>query len=400
MTAKDTSELRESSMVGRRRRDAVVVAGFLLILVAPSLSFLAGMRTENRENRPLASFPALSLASLGQVDTYAAIDRFGADRFPFRAAAASLDATGRYLLRTSANPDVMIGSDGWLFSRDSLQANCAVSPETMAAEVDRVAGRLMEANIALHIVIVPDKQAIYPEMRPGGVRPCADAARPAMQMAFAARSETTLDLWEHLRAAARTKEDLLFWPKDTHWSPAGGLIGVRALVNHIDPAVWDESAVHRGGTTTRIGDLSNLMGMPTEERSAAVRIERANEVAQTLLPTPVVAPPGRELRLFRSTGPATTIEGSTLIIHDSGFGVHANLIAPWFESSTWLHVNVLLEHPEIARDLPPFDRVIVERVERFAYGLRLDAALAPVLDAAQRQSRGAGGAADALQPGP
>jgi hypothetical protein len=45
------------------------------------------------------------------------------------------------------------------------------------------------------------------------------------------------------------------------------------------------------------------------------------------------------------------------------------LLAPWFKESVWVHADDFRQHPEIADSLPPFDNLIVQRVERSAYDL-------------------------------
>jgi hypothetical protein len=47
----------------------------------------------------------------------------------------------------------------------------------------------------------------------------------------------------------------------------------------------------------------------------------------------------------------------------------------------WVHVGDLGRLPELVEDLPAFDRVVIERVERGVYDLDLDALLAPFVEA-------------------
>jgi len=61
------------------------------------------------------------------------------------------------------------------------------------------------------------------------------------------------------------------------------------------------------------------------------------------------------------------------VIYDSFFGIDTRLVAPFFEDTTWVHVGDILQHPELASILGPFDRVILERVERGFYATNVGA---------------------------
>jgi len=367
--------------IGDRRRDLIAVMWFLGLLALPLVAFGAGIRAESRENRPPAQMPKLSLADASDPGFFAAIDRYLADQFPFRNEAAAINAAAIYhVFRTSPNADVVVGEGDWLFSRSELEPQCEQDAAEMLDAIDRLAEAFSSASIDIRFVIVPDKQSIYADRRPDGFHPCSDALRQPIRDGMADRSTTT-DLWTSLEDARRASDAPVFWLRDTHWSPDGGLAGIRRMIQDLDPSVWDEAAITRGGLAERMSDLANLMGLPTTERLPAVRVESANRITQELLPTNVVTTPGRELRQFIVTGPAPLINGTTLIIHDSAFGVQAGLISPWFETSVWLHINELVEHPQIVDDLPAFDHVIFERVERFAYGRSLLDTLVPILAA-------------------
>ena len=86
---------------------------------------------------------------------------------------------------------------------------------------------------------------------------------------------------------------------------------------------------------------------------------------------------------FRVPAGVRAVEGRTLVVYDSYFGNEIARVRPWFRDSTWVHIGDLSRHPELADDLPAFDRVVVERVERFAYNYDPSELLAPVIDAAR-----------------
>jgi alginate O-acetyltransferase complex protein AlgJ len=360
---------------------------FLVGLAAPSIAFAMGVRPENIENRPLASAPAITPWGIGDSATYAALDLHLADNFPFKNQLVWTNAAARYYaLGVSTNPDVMVGEQGWLFSRESAQAACRYTAAEVLAQLDRAGMTLADAGVALHFVIAPDKEAIYPERRPREASPCTDDQRPAMIAGSDARPSVLIELWTAMRAArAADPATLLFWPRDTHWSPAGALAALRQVVTRIEPAAWDENAVGVAGTLQRVGDLSRLMGVPTTDELPAVQFDPSRTVTRTRPSTSVETVPGREVDQYVVSGGAPAIPGRTLIIYDSAFGIYGPMVAAWFQESTWLHVNELVAHPELLDELPPFDRVVLERVERVAYLADYEAILAPVIARANEE---------------
>jgi hypothetical protein len=283
----------------------------------------------------------------------------------------------------STNADVVVGRDGWLYAADEFAPPCRYTAAQLLTQMDQAAAAFAAAGHPIRFVVAPDKRAIYPEeVRDGLPYPeaCTTVQRPAMRAGFAARPSITTDFWGPVAAErSSSPDDPIYWRTDTHWNDVGALQGVRALVQAEAPGVWDEAAVKVVGTARREGDLSRLIGLPTEEVSPRVVIDRAGELRRTILDAGVVTTPGREVLRYTVTGNAAVVPGRTLIVYDSSFGVHADLIAPWFAESVWLHVNELIEHPQIVKGLPAFDRVIFERVERLSYSRDLVATLKPLL---------------------
>ena len=375
--------------VGARWRDLFVVAAFLVLIFVPPIAFATGLRPANEENRVLATAPPFHIGALAKPAYFSALDRYLADNFPLKNQLVLANAALRYyVLRTSPNPDVIVGSGSWLFTRESLEPVCRVTAAELLAQFDRVAAALGGVGVSVDVVIVPDKQAIYHDLRPVGPAPCTDRERPAMIAGMRARTGRATELWSVLESArAPDGDSLLFWPQDTHWSPIGAMAAFRAVVMDVSPSAWDDKNVVTRGTMERVGDLSRLMGLPTSATLPTVALDVPRTIERTLPSVSVPTTPGREVQHMVVDGVPSAIPGKTLIIHDSAFGVYANLLAAWFQDSTWLHVNELIEHPAIVAELPHFDRVIFERVERFAYSRDFEKMLAPVIDSASRAAQ-------------
>jgi SGNH hydrolase-like domain, acetyltransferase AlgX len=367
--------------------DRIVSVGFVVALIIPGIALAAGIRPVDLEGRPRATLPPLDGASLGESSTYAAIDRWLADRFPGRNQAVGAHAAIDYgVLGGSTTPNVIVGRDGWLFTRTELEPVCDFTAEQVLAALDRTAAGLAERGIDLRLIVPPDKHTIYPEqVVPGSGlgEACSDKRRAAIQAGMAARADHAIELWTAIavRRAADPATPLYF-RQDTHWTPLGAVIATRALVESLAPGIWDDAQMPIQGFTNVDTDLSRLIGLPRKERVPRLVVRPGVDVERTSVPTEVDLKSARDIGHYVVDRKAKAVEGRTLIVYDSYFRTNERRIAPWFRDSVWVHADDLKRSPELVADLPRFDHVVVERVERSVYDIDLDALLAPVIAAA------------------
>jgi hypothetical protein len=176
---------------------------------------------------------------------------------------------------------------------------------------------------------------------------------------------TTVDLWEPVLGAPKS-DDARYFQRDTHWTETGAMPAIRALVESLEPGLWDKAPPVRAGTKSFVGDLSRLAGLPSSER-AAVFDRPGVSLTSTMVPTSLDALGQRRVRQFTTSGTDVVVPGRTLILYDSFFGIIQEDTASWFADSVWLHVDDLSLHSEVVRDLPEFDRLVLARSERLAY---------------------------------
>jgi hypothetical protein len=367
--------------------DRIVSVGFVVALLVPGVGLAAGIRPVDLEGRPRATLPPLDTRSLGEPSTYAAIDRWLADRFPGRNEAVGAHAAIDYgVLGGSTTPNVIVGRDGWLFTRTELEPVCDFTAEKVLGALDRTAAALEARGMELRLIVPPDKHAIYPEqVVPGSGlgEACSDERRSAMEAGMAARTEHAIELWTRI-AACRAADPAtpLYFKQDTHWTPLGAMIATKALVESLAPGVWDDAQMPVEGFASYDTDLSRLIGLPRKERVPKLVVRPGVGLERTTVPTRVKLKSARDIGHYVVDRTAKAVEGRTLIIYDSYFRTNERRIAPWFRDSVWVHADDLKRSPELVADLPSFDRVIVERAERSVYDIDLDALLAPVIAAA------------------
>lgn len=370
------------------RLDRFASIAFVVVLVVPAIAILLGIRPENLEGRAATTLPPLDVSALGEPSTYATIDRYIADRFPGRNEAVGAQAAIDYgLLGGSTTPDVIVGRDGWLFTRTELEPTCRFAPAEVLAALDRAHAALAADGIELRLIVPPDKHTIYPEQvvpESGLGRACSDERRAAMQAGMRERPAVAVEVWGRLAEAHAADPAVpYYFRQDTHWTPLGAVIATRALVESLDPDVWDDAEVPIDGTAAYDTDLSRLIGLPAKERVPRLVVRPDVTVEEGVVETSVDLQSAADIPRYTVAEPADAVEGGTLIVYDSFFRTNERRIAPWFRESVWVHADDLKRSPELVADLPRFDTIVVERVERSVYDLDLDALLAPLIAAAR-----------------
>jgi 3',5'-cyclic AMP phosphodiesterase CpdA len=364
----------------RRRRlrrpgswlDLLVSVGFVIGLFVPGIALAAGFRpaVATIENRDPAAVPRVGIDNVADGSFFAAMDRFVTDNLPIRTQAVAVQAAIDYrLLGGTTNPDVMRGTDDWLFLTGELRPRCDFDVDTLLARVDEAAAAFERAGKPFRYVVVPDKHAIYPErVLPGSTEgSCTDAARDRLKAGLQARPGVAIELWTPLLVEkARDPGKPLYYVQDAHWTALGATVGLRALVQSLAPGAWDDAEVVVGGEQRHSSDLAKLIGLPRIEVVPAVDMRPGVTVDEQLIDAGVDISNSRDIPWFtvRTDGPV--VPGRTLFVYDSFFATQMDEIVPWFEESIWVHEGDLFNLPELASVLPEFDNLVFQRIERSA----------------------------------
>lgn len=375
--------------------DRVVVAAVMLALLVPAGLLVAGRRPPTLENRPLLTIPAFSIDRALDATWPAGVDAFLADNMALRAFAVRLRGEVQYGTGGTGNPDVIPGLDGWLFIRGEFEPQCEVTAEEITQAITAGADRFRATGQEFRFLLVPDKHLIYPEqVRPDLHFPpaCNDLGREAVQAMLAQQAPTTIDGIAILESAKREAPDgpTLFYSMDTHWTPSGAILPIRALIQSLDPAVWSDDEVTIDGTYRRTMDLAGQIGIRRTELTPKIVVRPDVRTKREDLEVPVDVGNARAVFRITSTGDRPLLPGRTAIVYDSFFGISIPLVAPWFEDTTWIHVGDLVNHPELGELLGSFDRVILQRVERGLYQTDVDTVLRALVRA-EPTSRGGPG---------
>lgn len=257
---------------------------FLGYAVVANYEFVTGLGRDIAE-MPKSATEYLNGEAAIQIDTY--YKKIMPHRLP------SIDAMGaaRYLAFREGRPGVVVGDDGWLFSKEEFEATLKRTPDLAEAAggVAEVRDLLAAKGIELVVVPLPAKADIYREhvsyaAIPTDLERLYEDFRTVLDNAGIKNIETRAPL---LQAKAKGQ---LFLTTDTHWTPLGAEVVADAVGETLgkrDTAytIADVAPVPREGDLSKFivtGGLAPLVGLGPE----------------TVVPREATAPPAASTDIF------------------------------------------------------------------------------------------------------
>lgn len=186
------------------------------------------------ENRSLSSFPVIMTEEGFNTDYFNEFTTYIAEHFAFRGRLVALDSEMKYrLFHSPGDSQVILGKDGWFFYDATLNDYAGVTlPQE---ELEQIADNLREVCEGYKalgkqplIMIVPNKNAIYPEKMPVRFgKPAAENNRIKLQALFEQYQIPYLDVAAILLEGK--EEDELYLHQDTHWNNTGARLVMNAM---------------------------------------------------------------------------------------------------------------------------------------------------------------------------
>ena len=259
------------------KKQKVLITLFVGSLVLPNLiwaGFSGYFNTENNENRELASFPQVSLASLG--DFPSQFEAFYKDHVPFKNALVNFyNLIDTEFFQTTKIGDVVIGEDNWLFYLPSKDGENAMadyqktnvysleqSAET-EAKIEKVRDWFLDKGVEqFHYYVAPSKETIYSEYMPDKpeVIGMGDSRMETFARYMKENSDVEFDfLADYLEKYSEKYQ--LFRKYDTHMNTLGGYITNEKIVEDLTGECLPIGAIQvMMGTNPCRGDLSRMIG--------------------------------------------------------------------------------------------------------------------------------------------
>ncbi|HXX57056.1 MAG TPA: hypothetical protein VEI96_03570 [Thermodesulfovibrionales bacterium] len=278
------------SFVGVNNVGALLLSAiFLILLWMPTLDsfFSLDKAPWINENRAPAKFPEVMLSMESLRALPAGLEAYFGDRFGFRKRLIRCEQKWKHeLFRESNHPAVLIGRDGWLYYTgeqmlEHFQGAMTFTRKELAgwqALLEKRRDWLARRGIRYLLVIVPDKQTIYPEHVPDWLTRTEHQTKLDQLLAHLKANTTieVLDLRPALREAKKTARTYLY--TDTHWNMYGAFVAYQALIQALSRQLRDlgeplpYAAFEPSLSQEKGGDLAGLLGGQSMTERDVVRL--------------------------------------------------------------------------------------------------------------------------------
>ena len=226
---------------------------FLGYAVVANYEFVLGLGRDIAE-MPKSASAYLSGEAATQIDTY--YKKIMPHRVP------SIDVMGaaRYAIFKEGRPGVVVGNDGWLFSKEEFAAPLERTADLAEAEagLTQIRDELANKGIKLVVVPLPAKADVYREH-------LSDTAIPDDLVALYGDFTALLDkegiAWVDTRQPLLDAkgEGQLFLATDTHWTPLGASVAAAAVGEALGQKQDGAYTVSTKAPAPREGDLSKFI---------------------------------------------------------------------------------------------------------------------------------------------
>lgn len=165
--------------------------------------------------------------------------------------------------RPAVFPQVIEGTNGWLYYGEDMRAKC--QPNASLDEVMRNVLRLKDDVVGsgrrFVLVVPPDKSTAEPQNLPAQYegKDCAKSMRDQFWPRIV-KEAGAIDLRGAIQAEEKQTGGSLYFPQDSHWTFAGGVLMTRAVANSIVPGVDSTWKVAKSQPYSGPADLPPLIG--------------------------------------------------------------------------------------------------------------------------------------------
>ncbi|MBR4627078.1 MAG: hypothetical protein IKO47_05190 [Ruminococcus sp.] len=244
-------------------------AVFVGVCLVPSALMPVFRNSSNKEKRTLASFPKAKTedGSLN-FDYFSQFEDWFSDHMALRQQLVTADGRLRSaLFCTSANSDVIVGSDGWLYYGktvdDFLRINTLSERgvNNICHNIDLISRYCSDNGAEFIFTVAPNKNSVYSEHMPFNYVPSDNRSNYERLAEKLSGSTWFCDMKQKL--VETTSSIPLYHKTDTHWNNLGAYVGHVSLMDMLGR----ESCPAGNGWYTRNDRLGDLAAMlyPAEE---------------------------------------------------------------------------------------------------------------------------------------
>ncbi len=216
----------------------IFILAFFVICTIPT-ACMGVVSSELSENRTLSEWPEWTQED-GSVNTdfFEEVQTYVAEHFAFRGELVEADSFLKYkLFGSPADEQVVLGEDDWLFFDATLEDYGGVvlaqeEIDAIAQKLVRVCDYIKEQGKEPLIMLVPNKNSVYPEYMPARFGEKAEETNlTLLQETLEQKGVPFVDTLAILEAGK--EEDELYLHQDTHWNNTGARLVLNAVYQEL-----------------------------------------------------------------------------------------------------------------------------------------------------------------------
>lgn len=354
----------------RARLRLLPIVWLMALLLLPLAGWVAGARQPLLDNRPKTPMPHLSADALADGATYKQIDAALFERLPPRGRAVEAHTKiALNVFHDSPNPDVAIGSDGYLYYVPSLQTCTTRPPFDDPADAADVLGRTFLAAGKKALVLEPAAKLFVHDQDAPSIDDKAEKCAARLQARVGRRlaeSPAGFDIdtpLKRMEAAGTTT----FLRKDTHWNWRGRLLFARTVLDFLRPGLSKAVGLHAGDVFQRPGDEAAMLGLNETEPDRPVLARRTPKPPVTPGRAVLIGDSQMERTFLTPPGTPDTTPLLSTVLPGTPTCNLPNLIAGACDTAIVGASHVIYE--SVGRNLADFDAICWRPVSLMAEGL-------------------------------
>ncbi len=217
----------------------IYTAAFIGVCLVPAVCTPFVKSNSSKEKRQLAEFPSIKTEDNKlNFDFFDEFESYFSENFAFRQQLVNTDGRIKAALtHTSANDDVIVGKDGWLYYgetiNDFLRLDTLSSAEiNSAANNLRIINKYCENRRADFIFFsAANKNSLYPENMPYNYMPSDNKSNLENLTALLSKDDFFLDMKSELLGL--NSPTALYHKTDSHWNNFGAYAAHTKLMNKL-----------------------------------------------------------------------------------------------------------------------------------------------------------------------
>jgi alginate O-acetyltransferase complex protein AlgJ len=182
---------------------------------------------------------------------------------PLRQTSIDIWGAFKYKVLGQASNGALVGKDDWLFTTEEMtgEADHIANLETSVQEIVKVHGTLLDRNITLIPVIIPDKARVYKENLKQYRSEDISNRYSVLFSKLRANKIATISALDPLQRDKSIAD--VFMRQDTHWSPFGSKSVAEHIAQFIAPGLLDKVQVKTDHIRSEPFDGDLLKYVPT-----------------------------------------------------------------------------------------------------------------------------------------